>query len=156
MLLSLLLKRPGSFFVAALSTTGPQGQLQRHHRLIPRSPLFSTTTASRSDNHIENSDDGTMMTPQHHHQQQPYPQHPQSQQQQQQPTAMFNGVNLQYPGLQQIYYDPPLYSVDNFLTPEECQFLIDAANDSFTPAPVVGKGAGEVSHTQNIVHMLLG
>jgi prolyl 4-hydroxylase len=57
-------------------------------------------------------------------------------------------VNLQYPGLQQIYYDPPIYSVDNFLTPEECQFLINAADDSFTPAPVVGKGAGEVSHTR--------
>ena len=28
---------------------------------------------------------------------------------------------------------------------DECQFLIDASQDSWTPAPVVGKGAGEVS-----------
>ena len=31
------------------------------------------------------------------------------------------------------------------MTPDECDFLIAAAGDSFTPAPVVGSGAGEVS-----------
>ena len=41
--------------------------------------------------------------------------------------------------------DPPVFCVDNFLTAQECDFLIGAAQDSFGPAPVVGKGAGEVS-----------
>ncbi|KAG7358637.1 prolyl 4-hydroxylase alpha subunit [Nitzschia inconspicua] len=72
---------------------------------------------------------------------------------QQQPTTtppppLFNGVNHHYPGLQQFHNDPPVFGVYDFLTPRECQFLIDAASDSFSPAPVVGKGAGEVSPTR--------
>ena len=57
----------------------------------------------------------------------------------------FNGINPNYPGVRAISFDPPLFCVDNFLTPQECQFLIHAASDSFSPAPVVGKGAGEIS-----------
>jgi hypothetical protein len=79
----------------------------------------------------------------------------QEQQQQQQsrptialPAPVFNGINLHYPGLQQFHVDPPVFGVYNFLSPMECQFLIDAASDSFCPAPVVGKGAGEVSPTR--------
>jgi prolyl 4-hydroxylase len=63
-------------------------------------------------------------------------------------TPVFNGVNQNYPGLRQIYYDPPIYIVDNFLNENETQFLIDAASDSFTPAPVVGVGAGVISETR--------
>ena len=63
-------------------------------------------------------------------------------------TPVFNGVNLQYPGLRQIYYDPPIYIVDQFLNEHETQFLIDAASDSFTPAPVVGVGSGVISDTR--------
>jgi hypothetical protein len=75
----------------------------------------------------------------------------QQQQQQQQRQCLppvFNGVNHLYPGLQQFHMDPPVFGVYNFLTFQECQFLIDAASDSFCPAPVVGKGSGEVSPTR--------
>lgn len=59
--------------------------------------------------------------------------------------AVYNGVNLHYPGVQEIHQNPPVYIVDNFLAPTECDFLMHAANDSWTPAPVVGKGIGEIS-----------
>jgi prolyl 4-hydroxylase len=58
---------------------------------------------------------------------------------------MYNGVNLSYPGLRMLNAQPPIFCVDNFLTEFECRFLIEHAQDSFGPAPVVGKGAGEVS-----------
>ena len=58
---------------------------------------------------------------------------------------VFNGVNPNYPGLRVLNTNPPVFAVDNFLTPLECQFLVTVAGDSFGPAPVVGKGAGEVS-----------
>lgn len=60
---------------------------------------------------------------------------------------MYNGVNPQYPGLRQIFAAPPIYCVDNFLTPGECNSLIQAGEREagFTPAPVVGKGVGEIS-----------
>jgi prolyl 4-hydroxylase len=58
---------------------------------------------------------------------------------------VYNGVNPHYPGLQMIHSNPPIFTVQNFLTPFECQFLIHAASDSFGPAPVVGPGSGEIS-----------
>jgi prolyl 4-hydroxylase len=58
---------------------------------------------------------------------------------------VYNGVNPNYPGLRVLHQNPPLFIIDNFLTPLECEFLIAAGSDSFSPAPVVGKGAGEVS-----------
>lgn len=58
---------------------------------------------------------------------------------------LYNGVNVNYPGVRMLHASPPVYVVDNFLTPFECDFLIAAASDSWTPAPVVGKGAGEIS-----------
>lgn len=61
---------------------------------------------------------------------------------------VFNGVNPSYPGLRQVHLDPPVFVVDNFLTPFECDFLVHAADDSWTPAPVVGKGAGEISSSR--------
>eukprot|EP00980_Cylindrotheca_fusiformis_P011752 scaffold2794_cov100-Cylindrotheca_fusiformis.AAC.10 len=61
------------------------------------------------------------------------------------PAIKYNGVNVQYPGLRLLHSLPPVYAVDNFLTPQECEFLISVASDSFQPAPVVGKGAGEIS-----------
>ncbi|CAB9516135.1 Probable prolyl 4-hydroxylase [Seminavis robusta] len=60
-------------------------------------------------------------------------------------TPVYNGVNPKYPGLRVLNANPPVFAVDNFLTPLECQFLVAVAADSFGPAPVVGKGAGEVS-----------
>ncbi len=61
---------------------------------------------------------------------------------------VYNGVNLNYPGLHIINAVPPIYVVDNFLTPYECEFLVAAANDSWSPAPVVGKGTGEISSSR--------
>ena len=58
---------------------------------------------------------------------------------------IYNGVNPAYPGLRILNVQPPIFCVDNFLTDFECDFLIEHAQDSFGPAPVVGKGAGEVS-----------
>lgn len=61
------------------------------------------------------------------------------------PQVFYNGVNPQYPGLRMLHQQPPVFCVDHFLTPWECDFLIHAASDAFTPAPVVGKGVGEIS-----------
>jgi len=58
---------------------------------------------------------------------------------------IFNMINPNYPGSALIHADPPIFSVQNFLTPEECDYLIHLASDSFGPAPVVGKGFGEIS-----------
>lgn len=58
---------------------------------------------------------------------------------------VYNGVHPHYPGLQILHANPPIFCVENFLTPHECDFLIHAAQDCFAPAPVVGKGVGEVS-----------
>jgi prolyl 4-hydroxylase len=60
-------------------------------------------------------------------------------------APIYNGVNPNYPGLAMIHVNPPIFAVENFLTPFECAFLVNSANDAFGPAPVVGKGAGEVS-----------
>lgn len=78
-------------------------------------------------------------------------------QQQQQPPLtvqespnppVYNGVNPSYPGLQVIHQNPPIFAVSNFLTSTECDFLTCVAQDCFTPAPVVGKGAGEVTSSR--------
>ena len=58
---------------------------------------------------------------------------------------VYSGINPAYPGLRILNTKPPILCVDNFLTEYECNFLIQHASDSFGPAPVVGKGAGEVS-----------
>jgi len=58
---------------------------------------------------------------------------------------IYNGINPNYPGAQLLHAHPPIFAVENFLTPAECDFLIENANDAFGPAPVVGKGSGEVS-----------
>lgn len=61
---------------------------------------------------------------------------------------VYNGINPAYPGARLLHAHPPIYAVAGFLTPAECDFLIAAANDSFGPAPVVGKGSGEVSSSR--------
>ena len=58
---------------------------------------------------------------------------------------IYNGINPNYPKAQMIHSHPPIFCVHEFLTPAECDFLIEAASDAFGPAPVVGKGQGEVS-----------
>lgn len=61
---------------------------------------------------------------------------------------VYNGVNPNYPNLQVIHRNPPIFAVPDFLSHAECDFLICIAQDCFTPAPVVGKGAGEVSSSR--------
>lgn len=58
---------------------------------------------------------------------------------------IYNGINPNYPKAQMLHAHPPIFCVHEFLTPAECDFLIEAASDAFGPAPVVGKGQGEVS-----------
>eukprot|EP00579_Thalassiosira_antarctica_P010133 CAMPEP_0201918862 /NCGR_PEP_ID=MMETSP0903-20130614/7904_1 /ASSEMBLY_ACC=CAM_ASM_000552 /TAXON_ID=420261 /ORGANISM="Thalassiosira antarctica, Strain CCMP982" /LENGTH=589 /DNA_ID=CAMNT_0048455257 /DNA_START=29 /DNA_END=1798 /DNA_ORIENTATION=+ len=58
---------------------------------------------------------------------------------------IYNGINPNYPGAHLLHAHPPIFAVDNFLSPAECDFLIDASSDALGPAPVVGKGSGEVS-----------
>eukprot|EP00956_Cyclotella_meneghiniana_P043653 scaffold281659_cov66-Cyclotella_meneghiniana.AAC.1 len=58
---------------------------------------------------------------------------------------IYNGINPNYPKAQMLHAHPPIFCVYDFLTPAECDFLIAAASDAFGPAPVVGKGQGEVS-----------
>jgi prolyl 4-hydroxylase len=58
---------------------------------------------------------------------------------------IYNGVNPSYPGLRALHTSPPLFVVDHFLTDVECDFLVHSASDSFGPAPVVGRGSGELS-----------
>lgn len=60
-------------------------------------------------------------------------------------VPQYNGINPNYPGVRVLSSDPPVFAVDKFLTPMECQFLVTVASDAFGPAPVVGKGVGEVS-----------
>jgi prolyl 4-hydroxylase len=60
-------------------------------------------------------------------------------------APVYNGVNPNYPGLKVLHNSPPVFCVENFLNPAECDFLVGAAHDAFGPAPVVGKGTGEIS-----------
>ncbi|KAG7344019.1 procollagen-proline dioxygenase [Nitzschia inconspicua] len=59
--------------------------------------------------------------------------------------VIYNGVNTNFPGIHQVHQNPPVYIVDQFLSHVECDFLVHAAEGSWTPAPVVGKGIGEIS-----------
>ncbi len=58
---------------------------------------------------------------------------------------IYNGINPNYPGVRLLHAHPPIFVVADFLSHAECDFLIDAASDAFQPAPVVGRGSGEVS-----------
>ena len=108
-----------------------QQQVQHTHQLQNQHHLVGLGPSPIDQLHLS-------VQQQYHHQQlqlqQPVPQQP-----------LYNGVNWNYPGLRCVSQTPPIFVVDSFLTPTECQFLIHSASDSFTPAPVVGKGAGEVS-----------
>jgi len=36
-------------------------------------------------------------------------------------------INLKYPGIKQVCTEPPIYTIDNFLTDDECKSLIETA-----------------------------
>jgi hypothetical protein len=66
------------------------------------------------------------------------------------PTPVYQGINLNYVTTtgkrpRQVHANPPVYLVEDFLSLFECQFLVNSAEGSWTPAPVVGKGTGEIS-----------
>jgi len=109
----------------------PYYQQLHHQRQSPQSAatMTSTSTSTAPYQHQHN----------HSHL---------KQQQEKYITPIFNGVNQNYPGLRQIHYDPPIFVVDDFLNEKETDFLIEAASNSFTPAPVVGVGNGVISETR--------
>ncbi|CAN0040839.1 unnamed protein product [Phaeothamnion confervicola] len=61
------------------------------------------------------------------------------------PHHPYMPINLGYPGLQRLRETPPLYAVQDFLSPAECDALITAAEGFMSISPVVGIGAGEIS-----------
>ena len=58
------------------------------------------------------------------------------QQQQQQQLGPFHQLKQQYPGLKRIHPDPDIYSIDNFLTDEECDRLIAKSQPHLVPCLV--------------------
>ena len=42
-------------------------------------------------------------------------------------------MNLDYPGLNILHVDPPIFSIDDFLTREECEGIIQAAGGNLKP-----------------------
>lgn len=54
-------------------------------------------------------------------------------------------INKDYPGLKRVHDQPPVYTVDAFLTPEECTRLQDAARAGLKRSIVVDGKDGKVS-----------
>lgn len=60
-------------------------------------------------------------------------------------------INTDYAGVQQIQDSPPLFWVDQFLSEEECKYLITTADGLLVPAPVVVEGKDrEASSTSEV------
>ena len=85
------------------------------------------------------------LIPQQPHPQQPIVSIPLTVQDRPTIRPIFNGVNLAYPGVETLGLDPPIFLVHDFLSHAECDFLIGSADGIWQPAPVVGRGAGELS-----------
>jgi prolyl 4-hydroxylase len=68
----------------------------------------------------------------------------QQQQQQQQQLGPFHQLKQQYPGLKRIHPDPDIYSIDNFLTDEECDRLIAKSQPHLVPCLVKNDKNGQV------------
>jgi prolyl 4-hydroxylase len=60
----------------------------------------------------------------------------------------YQPIDLTYPGLRMVSYNPPVYLVDNFLSPENCELLMQSTEASLVRAPVVGVGNGEISQSR--------
>jgi len=54
-------------------------------------------------------------------------------------------INIDYPGLERLPTQPPIYVVKDFLTEQECKKIIEAGGSWMHRAPVVGKGIGVAS-----------
>jgi prolyl 4-hydroxylase len=55
----------------------------------------------------------------------------------------FHQLNQQYPGLKQIHKDPEIYSIDNFLTDDECDRLIAKSQPHLVPCLVKNDKTGK-------------
>lgn len=58
------------------------------------------------------------------------------------PAPRHHAINLSFPKLEVVHENPPIYQVDDLLTPEECKWLIDRSAPLLERAPVV-KLAGD-------------
>ncbi len=58
---------------------------------------------------------------------------------------IFQPVDPGFPNLKLVCTSPLIYSIGNFLDASKCQQLINQTEPFMFPAPVVGKGNGEVS-----------
>lgn len=54
------------------------------------------------------------------------------------PLSLVHPVNLEYPGLRLCFLDPPVFVVENFLAPDECDALVALADD---PAQAMHAGS---------------
>jgi prolyl 4-hydroxylase len=68
----------------------------------------------------------------------------QQQLQQQHQLGPFHELNQLYPGLKQIHQDPDIYSIDAFLTDEECDRLITKSQPHLVPCLVKNDENGKV------------
>lgn len=60
----------------------------------------------------------------------------------------YQPVNLAFPGIELVSQQPPVYTIPNFLSADECQALMREGEPYLVPSPVVGKGSGEVSQAR--------
>ncbi len=59
---------------------------------------------------------------------------------------VFTPINESYPGLRKVNEYPPIYVIDNFLTPEECDSLIEMSKDKLQISEVVNENETSVSN----------
>ena len=56
----------------------------------------------------------------------------------------FHAINKEYPGLTQLHHNPDIFSVENFLTDEECEKIISKATPHLKPCLVKNEYTGVV------------
>jgi prolyl 4-hydroxylase len=56
----------------------------------------------------------------------------------------FHEINLQYPGLRKLHDDPDVFSVDGFLTSDECERLIAKAEQHIRPSLITNEDTGAI------------
>uniref|UniRef100_A0A7S3PTI8 Fe2OG dioxygenase domain-containing protein n=1 Tax=Chaetoceros debilis TaxID=122233 RepID=A0A7S3PTI8_9STRA len=122
--------------LGTLETEGAlTGALKLNDHLLQTSSLFRTNLSTRLSFATNTEADNKSPNPYPYLvtvQQSPYP-------------PVYNGANPTYPNIQLIHEDPPIYTVPDFLSHSECDFLIAAAQDCFIPAPIIGKEQDELS-----------
>ena len=60
------------------------------------------------------------------------------------PSSSYHQINVNYPGLKSLTNTTSyVYTIDNFISEDECNFLIEAAQDCLQPSTVTGSGNKE-------------